>query len=318
MESEMNSIRANGTWDLVKLPENRKALPCKWVFRLKQMSDSSDPRYKARVVAKGFRQEHGVDFDEIFSPVVKLSTLRFLLVVVAHEDMELLQLDVKTALLHSDLEEEIDMEQLQGFASIGREHLVCRLRKSLYGLKQAPRQWYRTFDDFVRSIGFLRSDEDHCLYVKDAPNGTPVFLILYVDDMLLFGRHNGELAELRRQMLLKFAMKDLGPAHHILRMKISGNCHSRQLCLSQSDYIRRILERFSMHTARSAMTPLPANLRLSRKDCPTPGPEGDHMKSVPYAPAVGLLMYAMVAMRPDIAYAVDIVSRFMHNPGRPH
>jgi hypothetical protein len=201
-----------------------------------------------------------VDFDETFSPVVKLSTLRFLLGVVAHEDLELLQLDVKTALLHGDLDEEIYMEQPQGFASSGREHLVCRLRKSLYGLKQAPRQWYRKFDDFVRSIGFLRSDEDHCFYVKDTPDGSPVFLILYVDDMLLSGRHIGELAELRQQMLLKFAMKDLGPAHHILGMKITRNRQSRQLYLSQSDYIRRILERLSMHSARSATTPLPANL----------------------------------------------------------
>jgi hypothetical protein len=182
------------------------------------------------------------------------------------------------------------MEQLQGFASLGREHLVCRLRKSLYGLKKTPRQWYKKFDDFVRSIGFLWSDEDHCFYSKDAPDGSPVFLILYVDDMLLSGQHIGELAELRRQMLLKFAKKDLGPAHHILGMKITRNCQSRQLCLSQSDYIRKILERFSMHSPRSAMTPLPANLQLSRKDCPTPGPEGDHMKSIPYAPAGGSLM----------------------------
>jgi ATP-binding cassette subfamily B (MDR/TAP) protein 1 len=110
MESEMNSIRANETWDLVELPRNRKALPYKWVFRLKQLSESSDPKYKARIVAKGFRQDHDVDFDEIFSPVVKLSTLRFLLGVVAHEDLELLQLDVKTAFLHRDLDEEIYME----------------------------------------------------------------------------------------------------------------------------------------------------------------------------------------------------------------
>jgi ATP-binding cassette subfamily B (MDR/TAP) protein 1 len=121
MGSEMNSIRVNGTWDLVELPRNRKALPCKWVFRLKQVSDS---KYKARIVATGFRQEHGVDFDEIFSPIVKLSTLRFLLSVIAHEDLELLQLDVKTTFLHGDLNEEIYMEQPQAFASPGREHLA--------------------------------------------------------------------------------------------------------------------------------------------------------------------------------------------------
>jgi hypothetical protein len=102
-----------------------------------------------------------VDFDEVFSPVVKMTTLHFLLGVVALEDLELLQLDVKTTFLHGDLDEEIYMEQLQGFASPGREHLVCRLRKTLYRLKQAPRQWYRKFDDFIQSIGFFRSDEDH-------------------------------------------------------------------------------------------------------------------------------------------------------------
>jgi hypothetical protein len=161
MESEMNSIRANGSWDLVELPRNRKVLLCKWVFQLKQVYYSSDPKYKARITEKGFRQEYGVDFDEIFSPIVKLSTLRFLLGVVAHEDLELLQLDVNMAFLHGDLDEEIYMEQPQGFASPGREHLVCRLRNSLYGLKQASRQWYWKFDDFVRSMGFLRSDEDH-------------------------------------------------------------------------------------------------------------------------------------------------------------
>jgi ATP-binding cassette subfamily B (MDR/TAP) protein 1 len=136
--------------------------------------------------------------------------------------------------------------------------------------------------------------------------------------MLLSGRHIGQLAELRQQMPLKFAMKDLAPAHHILGMKIMWNRTSRQLHLSQSAYILRILERFSMHTARSATTPLPANFRMSRKDSLTPGPKGDHMKSVPYAPAVGSLMYAMVATRPDIAHAVGVVSRFMHNPGGLH
>jgi ATP-binding cassette subfamily B (MDR/TAP) protein 1 len=196
MESEMNSIHANETWDLVELPQNRKAHPCKWFFRLKQVPDSSDPKYKARIVAKGFWQEYGVNFDKVFSPVGKMTTLRFLLGVVALEDLELLQLDVKTVFHHGNLDEEIYMEKPQGFVSPGREHIVCRLRKSLYGLKQTPRKWFRKFDDFVRSIGFVRLDEDHCFYPKDARDGSPIFLILYVDDMLLSGRHIGELAEL--------------------------------------------------------------------------------------------------------------------------
>ena len=113
----MHSIRANKTWDLVELPKNRCALPCKWVYRLKEMSDSTNPMYKARLVAKGFRQEYGVDFDEIFSPIVKMTTLRLMLSVVAADNLELIQLDVKTAFLHGDLQEEIYMEQLKGFVA---------------------------------------------------------------------------------------------------------------------------------------------------------------------------------------------------------
>ena len=130
--------------------------------------------------------------------------------------------------------------------------------------------------------------------------------------MLLSGRHTGELTELVRKLRLKFAMKDLGPTRHILGMKIS-----RQLFLSQTDY-RHVLERFNMQSAKSASTPLPIHLRLSQRDCLTSGSEAEDMKSAPYAPAVGCLMYAMVVTRPDISHAVGVISRFMHNPGRSH
>ena len=127
---------------------------------------------------KGFRQEYGVDFDEIFSPVVKMTPLHFMLGVVAAENLELIQLDVKMALLHGDLKEEIYMEQSKAFMASGQEHLFCRLRKGLYGLKQAPRQWYKKFYYFIQSVGFSKSDEDHCLFTKPAQDGSPIFLII--------------------------------------------------------------------------------------------------------------------------------------------
>ena len=156
------------------------------------------------------------------------------------------------------------MEQPKGFVATGQEHLVCRLRKSLYGLKQAPLQWYKKFDDFIRSVSFSKSDEDHCLFTKTAQDGSPVFLIIYVDDMLLSDWHTGEFIELVRKLRFKFAMKDLGPARHILGMKISRNRAQRQLFLSQTDYIGRVLERFNMQSAKSASTPLPIHLRHSQ------------------------------------------------------
>ena len=129
------ALHVNQMWDLVPLPKDKKALPCKWVYRYKLTPHDGQPKYKAWLVAKGFKQEHGIDFDEVLSPVVKMTTLRSVLALVATKDLHLHQMDVKTAFLHGDLHEEVYMQQPEGFFEKGKEQLVCRLRKSLYGLK---------------------------------------------------------------------------------------------------------------------------------------------------------------------------------------
>ena len=150
------------------------------------------------MVAKGFKQQHGVAFDEIFSPVVKMTTLRTVLGLVAIEDMELVQMDVKTAFLHGDLEEDVYMKQPEGFEQPGQEELVCKLSKALYGLKQGSRQWYQKFDAFMRSQKFKRSQEDHCLYTRKISDGSLSILILYVDNMLIAGKSIDEIANLKQ------------------------------------------------------------------------------------------------------------------------
>ena len=187
MQDEMSSLHENHTYDLVKLPKGKKVLKNKWVFRLKSGEDGTPPRFKARVVVKGFEQKKGVDFDEIFSPVVKMSSIRVVLGMAASMDLEVEQLDVKTAFLHGDLEEEIYMEQLKGFEVKGKEKMVCRLRKSLYGLKQAPRQWYKKFESFMIDPKFHKTHTDHCVFVKNYAEGDFPILLLYVDDMLIVG-----------------------------------------------------------------------------------------------------------------------------------
>ncbi|MCO5577570.1 hypothetical protein L7F22_031401 [Adiantum nelumboides] len=169
MKRELFSIAKNKTWELLPLPEGRKPLPCKWVNKKKITSNIES--YKARLVAKGFKQEYGVNFQELFSPVVKMTTLRMLFALVATKDMELDQMDVITAFLHGDLEEEIYMQQPKGFVQKGKEYLVWKLLKSLFGLKQSSRQWYHKFDAFMRSLDYKRGNEDPCLYVKRQPNG---------------------------------------------------------------------------------------------------------------------------------------------------
>jgi len=185
MQDEMESLEKNGTWDLVKLPKDKKPIRCKWIFKRKEAVSPSEPaRYKARLVAKGYSQIPGIDFNDVFSPVVKHNSIPILLSIVAMHDYEFEQLDVQTAFLHGELEEDIYMDQSEGFVVPEKEKLVCRLKKSLYGLKQSLRQWYKRFDSFMLSHGFKRSDYDSCVYLKTV-KGSSIYLLLYVDDMLI-------------------------------------------------------------------------------------------------------------------------------------
>ena len=186
MKDEMDSLLGNQTWELIELPVGKKALHNKWVYRIKNEHDGSK-RYKTRLVVKGFQQKEGIDYTKIFSPVVKMSTIRLVLGMVAAKNLHLEQLNVKTTFLHGDLEEDLYMIQLEEFIVQGQENLVCKLRKSLYGLKQAPRQWYKKFDSFMHRIGFKRCEVDHCYYVKSFDNSY-IILLLYVDDMLIVCR----------------------------------------------------------------------------------------------------------------------------------
>ncbi|KAK8921663.1 hypothetical protein KSP39_PZI019972 [Platanthera zijinensis] len=317
MEEELYSLQKNETYDLVPLPKGKRALKNKWVFKLKLDENRSQPRYKARLVVKGFSQKQGIDFDEIFSPVVKMSSIRLVLGMAASMDLEVEQMDVKTAFLHGDLEEELYMEQPEGFVAKGKHHLVCRLKKSLYGLKQAPRQWYRKFDSFMMKSKFQRTRADHCVYVKRTEK-TFTILLLYVDDMLIVGDDKASIAELKKELSESFEMKDLGPARKILGMKITRDRSAGQLWLSQSEYVEKVLKRFMMDKVKPVATPLAGHFRLSSSQSPSSEKEVEEMSQIPYASAVGSLMYAMVCTRPDIAHAVGSVSRYLANPGKDH
>lgn len=212
MDEEMDSFEENHTFELVELPKGKKALLNKWVYRIKHEDDNLPPRHKARLVVKGYSQKKGIDYDEIFSPVVKMSSIRVVLGLAASLDLEVEQMDVKTAFLHGNLEEEIYMEQPEGYVQKGKENLVCRLKKSLYGLKQAPRQWYMKFKSVMGEHGYAETDSDHCVFVKVFGEDDFIILLLYVDDMLIVGRNMDRIKELKEQLNESFAMKDMGPA----------------------------------------------------------------------------------------------------------
>jgi len=181
---------------LVAFADGQKPVGCKWVFKKKFGADGSVEKYKARLVVKGYSQVEGIDYGEIFSPVAKLTSIWFLLPLVAAYDLEVEQIDVKTTFLHGDLEEEIYMSQPEHYIEKGKENFVCMLKKSLYGLKQSPRMWYMKFDAFVLLFGYLRSKSDHCVYYK-FDNDRILIIALYVDDMLLIGNGKNMISDLK-------------------------------------------------------------------------------------------------------------------------
>jgi hypothetical protein len=245
MKEEMDSLVNNHTWDLVQFPAGKRALQNKWVYKLKE-EDGGEKRYKARLVVKGFAQKKGIDFDEIFSLVVKMTSIRTILSLVVVEDLHLEQLDVKTTFLHGDLEEEIYMQQAQGYEVKGKGNLVCRLEKSLYFLKKDLRQWYMKFDKFMIEQGYSRCHSDHYVYFKNLETGIFNILLLYVDDMLVVGYNMQDINVLKKKLANSFAMKDLGAAKKILGMRITRDRKNRKLTLSQGEYTEKVLERFRM------------------------------------------------------------------------
>ncbi|MFO0359371.1 MAG: reverse transcriptase domain-containing protein, partial [Flavobacteriales bacterium] len=305
MDKELSSLVCNNTWNLVPLPPGRKPIQTRWVFKIKYKADGSIERYKARHVAKGFSQHYGVDYDETFAPVARFSSVRTLLAITAFHDLELHQMDVDTAFLYGELKEDIYLTQPEGFEDPQHPDYVCYLNKSLYGLKQAPRVWNETLDAYLLQIGFTCSTADPCIYIRR--NGVEfIILSVYVDDLLICSTSTTLVDELKAQLSRRFNMKDLGEAHYCLGLEILRDRDAGTLTIRQNKYSGDTLKQFNMQDASSVSTPLPAGHQLVRPDAPT---DSVH----PYRQAVGRLMYSVMGTRPDIAFAVSLVSRFLSN-----
>jgi len=316
IDEELASLQENDVYEVTQLPDGRRAIGSKFVFRVKRNADGSVNCYKARLVAKGYSQVDGVDFTETFAPVVKFNSLRTVLAIAAMMDLEIHQMDVKTAFLNGDLEEEIYLEQPEVFPQAETEKRVWRLKKSLYGLKQAPRAWNRKLDHQLRDMGFLSLEADNSLYRRN-DCGDTVFIAVYVDDLILCGTETG-LFHVKQRLSEAFAMKDLGEAHWILGIQVSRNRSCKTVTLNQTRYIMDILQRYGMDTCKPVFTPADAGITLAKDMTQDSDEQADYMRRVPYRSAVGSLMYLTVATRPDIAAAVGIVSRYTNQPCSQH
>jgi hypothetical protein len=310
MDEEMESLDENEAWDLVELPTGINPIGRKWVFKKKLNAEGKVEKYKAWLVAKGYSQ-----VSIKFSLAAKLTSIRFMLYVVATFDFEIEQMDVKTTFLHEDLEEEIYMKKPEGYVVKGKKELVRKLKKSLYGLKQLPRMWYQKFDTYMLGLGFKRSKEDHCVYFKLIGDHL-IYLLLYVDDMLLIGNNKEIIQDVKIQLSSKFDMKDLSASNFILSKEIKRDQKRRKLSLNQRKIVETILQRFNTQECKPVKVPIPVGVNLSADQCPKTHEEEEDMSRISYESSVDSLMYAMVYTRLDIAHAVGVLSRYMSKPGK--
>ena len=308
MNEEMAALDANHTWDLMPLPHDKKAIGCKWVYKVKHNADGSVSRYKARLVAKGFAQTYGIDYEETFSPVVRMATVRAVIAMAAAKGWSLHQMDVKNAFLHGDLQEEVYMMQPEGYEDNSHPDFVCRLRKALYGLKQAPRAWSDKIGQYLVTIGFQIFNSNFSLYVKRTNRGI-VLVVIYVDDLIITGDSDADINEVKLLLKQKYEMKDLGELRYFLGIEVIRSPSG--IWLSQRQYGLDMLSKYGMTGCKPISVPLEQNVKLNAET-------GELLEDITmYRRIVGSLIY-MTISRPDLSYAVGLMSQFIQAPRKPH
>ena len=318
MDKEMEACEKLKVWELVprkELPATANILPVKWVYKIKTNEDGTVTQYKARLTPKGFRQKEGVDYFEVFARTGMYKSMRAGLSLAAKWDHEVDQLDVPTAFLNADVEEEVWMEVPNGYHE-GKEHLVCKLNKSLYGLKQAPRNWYLLFSKFiVESLGLKASISDPCLFYRRSRTGRLMLLFLFVDDCQVsyHMEDKAEWEELKAKLVARFQTKDMGPSKWILGMKITRDKKARTIILDQELYVTKALEKYGLDQCKVASTP--EVIGAQHDNNPDLDVSTDRQR---FMEITGTLMYAAISTRPDISHAVHYLASNMLAPTKRH
>ncbi|CAI5474115.1 unnamed protein product [Closterium sp. Yama58-4] len=307
MDAEMASYRSTGTYVDEVPPPGANVVDGMWIYRVKR-PPGSPPVFKARYVARGFSQREGVDFFQTFAPTPKMTTLRVLLHVAAQRDYELHSLDFSTAFLQGSLHEEVWLRRPSAFTGSFPPGTQWRLRRPVYGLRQAPREWHDTLRSTLSDLGFQPSSADPSLFVRRGP--TPFFVLVYVDDLVFATPDRVALAHVKSELQKRHTCTDLGELRHYLGLQITKDRAARTITLSQSHMVQQVLQRFGLQHSTVQRTPLAVDHRLTG-----PFPDEPFEPSGPYAELVGCLMYLMTCTRPDLAFPLSVLARFVA-PGR--
>ncbi|XP_031275380.1 uncharacterized protein LOC116133837 [Pistacia vera] len=317
MAAKLTALSQNHTWDLMPRPSHRKPIGYKWVYKIKHRADGSIERYKARLVAKGYTQREGFDYQDTFSPIAKHVTVCTFLTVAFVRDWPLHQMEVYNAFLHRDLHQEIYMDLPPGLRRQG-ENTICRLQKSLYGLKQASRQWNEKFSKALTGIRFVQSKHDYALFTWNKGK-TFIALIIYVDDILITGNDETGIKSLKEHLNRQFRIKDLGEPKYFLGIEIARSPAGISLC--QRKYVLELISNSGLSRCKPSIIPVERNTKLTTQeyDSGISSSENDPPLEdlTKYQRLVGRLIY-LTMTRPNISYAVHILSQFMHGPKQSH
>ncbi|CAM8882206.1 unnamed protein product [Rhodiola kirilowii] len=309
MNKEIGALEQNHTWIVTTLPPDKRAVDCKWVFKVKHHSDGTIERYKARLVAKGFTQVEGIDYHDTFAPVIKMTPVRCVLAVAAARGWPLYQLDVNNAFLHGVLDEDVYMKLPPGFYQQARQNgQVCKLQRSIYGLKQASRQWFARFSDALVAFGFVQSMNDYSLFTLKL-QGEFLVLLVYVDDVVLTGTSSQLIAKVKSFIHDKFQIKDLGLLKYFLGLEVARSKDG--IFLNQRKYALDLLADYNFMDCKPIKTPMESKHNLGLSSAPL------IPDAAVYRRLVGRLIYLTIT-RPDLAFPVHILSQFMQVPTEDH
>jgi len=309
MDSEMQSIEKNHTWELTDLPVGARTIGVKWIYKTKLNEMGEVDKYKARLVVKGYSQQHGIDFSEVFAPVARMDTVRLIVALAACKGWDIFQLDVKSAFLYGELNEEVYVDQPKGYVKRGREHMVYKLHKALYGLKQAPRAWFSRIEAHFLQNGFQKCPSEQTLFIKKGVEKNFLIVSIYVDDLIYTGNDVSMMTNFKKCMTHAFDMTDLGKMRFFLGIEVLQKPEGIFLC--QQKYANDVLKRFAMFESKPVKSPIVSGSKVN-KDV-----NGMLVDDINFKQIVGSLMY-LTATRPDIMFSVSLISRYLSRPTELH
>lgn len=300
MNSEINSLYKNNTWQLVDRPKDKNVIDVKWIYKKK-----NNNVFKARLVVRGFQQKEYIE--NVYSPVGKMQTLKILLSYSCKNNLFIEQMDVETAFLNGHVKSEVYINQPEGYES--GDNKVFKLQKALYGLKESPRVWYDCFDKFIQTLSFVRSNYDYCLYVNRA-NKDPIYILIFVDDLLICCKNKNIIEEIKTSLMKRFAMKDLGKIKSYIGIDIDYSDDKHVMTLNQTKYIESLAAKYNLEYSKLYDTPMETNLKLEQSQVVD--------ESIKYRNIIGELLYISTGTRPDVAYSVNYLSRYQSCYNQTH